>query len=211
MTSMEPHNRVRWVYSSNSDQELEERYDQWAQEYDRDLDVEFGWISPRMASEFLAKHCSPSGLVLDAGAGTGLVGEILAAKGFDNLVAMDLSQGMLDEAAKKGVYKEFHKMALGQNLEYGDDHFDAVIVVGVFTAGHAPASSLDELVRITKPGGHIAFTIRNETYEENGFRERQEGLAAQNKWKVAEVSDEYQPLPKGEPEVVHRVWVYEVV
>ena len=211
MASLEPHDRVQWVYSSTSDEQLEERYDQWAQEYDRDLDVEFGWISPRMASESLAKHSNPSALVLDAGAGTGLVGEILGKMGYTNLVAMDLSQGMLDEAEKKGVYREFHKMALGQHLDFPSDRFDAIITVGVFTAGHAPASSLDELVRVTRPGGHVAFTIRNETYEENGFKEKQAELEAANKWKLVEMSDEYHPLPKGEPEVVHRVWVYEVV
>ena len=35
------HNRVQWVYSSSSNQELEERYDQWAAEYDKDLAEEF--------------------------------------------------------------------------------------------------------------------------------------------------------------------------
>ncbi len=210
MTSLEPHERVQWVYSSTSAEELEERYDQWAREYDRDLDVEFGWISPRMASEFLSKHSPKEALILDAGAGTGLVGETLAGMGYVNLVAMDLSQGMLDEAETKGVYREFHKMALGERLDFLTARFDAVITVGVFTAGHAPAGSLDELVRVTKPGGHIVFTIRNETYEENGFKEKLAELEAGNKWKLVEVSGEYQPLPKGEPEVVHRVWVYTV-
>ena len=211
MTSLEPHDRVQWVYSSTSNEELEERYDQWAGEYDRDLDTEFGWIAPKLAAESLGKYSSQDALVLDAGTGTGLVGEILAGMGYTNLVAMDLSQGMLDEAEKKGVYREFHKMALGEHLDFPSDRFDAVITVGVFTAGHAPASSLDELARVTKPGGHIVFTIRNETYEENGFKEKQTEMVAANQLKLVEMSDEYQPLPKGEPEVIHRVWTYQVV
>ena len=87
--------------------------------------------------------------ILDAGAGTGLVGEILASMGYRRMVAMDLSQGMLEEARKKGVYEDFHQMVMGETLDYETGSFDAVITVGVLTVGHAPASSLDELVRVT--------------------------------------------------------------
>ena len=207
---MQPQDRVQWVYSSTTDQELEERYDQWADEYDHDIDTEFGWISPQVTSQSLAKHVASDARILDAGAGTGLVGEVLAKMGYTNLVAMDLSQGMLDAAEKKGVYREFHKMALGDQLDYQDDEFDAVICVGVFTLGHAPAGSFDELVRITRPGGHIVFSIRPDIDETGGFKAKQDELIAAGKWKLTEVSDPYHPLPKGEPEVVHEARVFQV-
>ena len=88
--------------------------------------------------------------------------------------------------------------------------FDAVVTVGVLTVGHAPASSLDELVRVTKAGGYIAFSLRPDVYENNGFKERQAELESQGKWELAERTEEFQPMPKGEPEVTHRVWVYRV-
>ena len=81
----------------------------------------------------------------------------------------------------------------------------------MFTQGHAPASSFDELVRITKPGGIIAFSLRVDTYETDGFKERQSALESSGKWKLAEVTEEFQPLPKGEPEVFHQVWVYQLL
>ena len=104
-----------------------------------------------------ARRVPRHGRILDAGAGTGIVGELLHDAGFEFLVAMDLSQGMLDEAAGKGVYKEFHRMAMGMPLDFPPRYFDGVISVGVFTVGHAPAGSFDELVRVTRPGGHIVF------------------------------------------------------
>ena len=208
--TMLPHNRVQWVYSSTNDQELEDRYNEWAGEYDSDLDSEFGWLSPKTASEALAKHVPNDGAILDAGAGTGLVGEVLSGLGYKNLVAMDLSLGMLDEARKKGIYREYHKMTLGEHLDFPDNKFDAVISVGVFTVGHAPISSFDELVRITKSGGYIVFSIRPDTYETEGFKEKQSALENEGKWTLSDVSDKYQPLPKGEPEVLHQVWVYQV-
>ena len=124
---------------------------------------------------------------------------------------MDLSLGMLQQAKSKNLYSGFHQMALGGPLDFPTDEFDAVISVGVFTQGHAPASSFDELVRITKPNGMIVFTLRVDTYETSGFKERQSDLEGSGKWKLAEVTEKFQPLPKGEPEVFHQVWAYQVM
>ena len=207
---MSNENRVQWVYSSKDNRELEERYDQWARDYDRDLSTEFEYRSPRRAAEVLAAHVPRNARILDAGAGTGLVGEILASMGYQRMVAMDLSQGMLEEARKKGVYESFHQMVMGETLDYETGSFDAVITVGVLTVGHAPASSLDELVRVTRPNGHIVFSLRPDVHENNGFRERQDELESQGKWQLVERTEEFRPMPKGEPEVTHRVWVYRV-
>ena len=208
---MEGQNRVQWVYSAESNQELAERYDQWASDYDSDLDTEFGWIGPLRAAEVFSQHVPQNAKVLDAGAGTGLAGEALAGMGYSDLVAMDFSQGMLDEARKKGVYHGFHRMVMGEPLDFATGSFDAVVSVGVLTVGHAPASSLDELVRITRPGGYIVFTLRPDVYEGSGFKEKQDALAAAGKWRLADVGGKFQPLPKGEPEVFHQVWVYQVI
>ena len=139
------------------------------------------------------------------------MGELLHEAGFEYLVAMDLSQGMLDEAARKDVYREFHRMAMGSPLDFPPRSLDGVISVGVFTVGHAPAGSFDELVRVTRPGGHIVFSLRPDTYEQDGFREKQSWLETAGKWRLVEEGEKYQPMPKGEPEVYHQVWVYQVL
>ena len=113
--------RVQWIYSSKTNSELTQRYDEWAKDYDRDLSEIFGWIAPQTAADYLAKYVRPESLVLDAGAGTGLVGLALAEHGFKNLTAMDLSEGMLKEARNKKVYKKFDQMVLGQPLSYATD------------------------------------------------------------------------------------------
>lgn len=207
---MTEQNRVQWVYSSRNEQELEERYDQWAEEYDADLESDFGWLSPQRTADTLAKYVARDAAILDAGAGTGLVGQCLHNLGYRNLTAMDLSQGMLEVARQKNIYQGLDQMTMGETLGYATDRFDASVVVGVFTQGHAPASSLDELVRVTKPGGHIVFSLRTDTHRESGFKEKQETLAAAGRWQLIEVTDTFQPLPKGEPEVLHQVWVYQV-
>ena len=208
---MERRKRVQWIYSSRDNKELSDRYDDWAQDYDADLDEEFGWIGPQRAVDFFVRYVSKDAKILDAGAGTGLVGKLLADQGYGDMVAMDLSPGMLEEARKKNVYREFHQMVMGEPLDYATDSFDAVISIGVLTVGHAPASSFDELIRITRPGGHIVFSLRPDVYHDSGFKEKQDALAAEGNWKLVEVSEEFQTLPKGEPEVYHQVWVYQVL
>jgi len=208
---MDRRDRVQWIYSSRDNQELAERYDHWAEDYDADLEEEFGWVGPQRAVEVLMKHVPQDARILDAGAGTGLVGELLARRGYNNRVAMDLSKGMLEEARKKNAYREFHQMVMGEPLDYATDSFDAVVSVGVLTVGHAPASSFHELIRITRPSGHIVFSLRPDVYRDSGFKEEQERLERAGKWKLVESSEEFQPLPKGEPDVYHQVWAYRVV
>ena len=122
-------NRVKWVYSSKDNSELSERYDEWARDYDNDLSEFFGWIAPETASQYLAKYVDRDADVLDAGAGTGLVGEALSELGFTQLTAMDLSKGMLEEADSKNVYKKLDQMVLGEKLNYPSDFFDANNVI----------------------------------------------------------------------------------
>lgn len=202
--------RVQWVYSSTNNEELAERYDDWAKEYDDDLENTFVWLAPQRGAEAVAKHVPTDAKILDAGAGTGLVGVELQRLGFGDICAMDLSEGMLDEARAKGCYNDFRQMALGGRLDFDTDSYDAVVSIGVFTPGHAPPSSFVDLCRVTKPGGHIVFSLRPDTHRELGFKEQQDALVESGAWTLVEAGEPFHPLPKGEPDVMHQIWVYRV-
>jgi len=207
---MEQRDKLQWIYSSRDNEELAERYDQWAKAYDADLEHDYAWQGPVFSTDLFAKYVPKDARILDAGAGTGLVGVVLTQKGYRDIVALDLSQGMLGEAHRKNVYREFHQMVMGEALDFPADSFDATISVGVLTVGHAPASSLDELIRVTKPGGYIVFSLRPDVYEGSGFKEKMTELETAGKWEFAEVSEKKQVLPKGEPDVYHNIWAYRV-
>ena len=209
MAMEESHRRVQWVYGSTTNQELEERYDQWATEYDRDLADDFAWNAPDNGARVLASLVPADANVLDAGAGTGLAGICLAVAGFTRMAAMDISQGMLDVAKEKNVYTSFHQMVMGETLGFETDEFDAVISIGVFTLGHAPISSFDELVRVTKPGGYIVFSLRTDMVDD-GYQDYFNKLESAGQWKLSQVTDPFQPMPKGEPEVFHQIWAFQV-
>ena len=207
---MNSENKVQWVYASENNRQLEDRYDEWAKDYDDDLESDFGYVIPRIAAETFEGFVPKDARVLDAGAGTGLVGVELNRLGYTNIEAMDLSRGMLEEARRKGVYGGFHQMVMGERLDFDTGSFDAAIGVGVLTLGHAPAHSLDELARVVRPGGHVAFTLRPDVYEQNGFREQQQQLESDGAWELAHVTEEFLGMPKGEPDVSFQVWVYRV-
>lgn len=210
-TLTEHYSKVQWICSSHDNRELAERYDRWATEYDADLDEGYGWTGPKRAVEYFKRHVpSRESMILDAGAGTGLVGALLAREGYRNLIAMDLSERMLGEARKKNAYLECHQMVMGNPLAYENAYFDAVVSVGVLTVGHAPPGSLDELVRITGHGGYILFSLRPEVYHEGGFKEKQDYLETEGKWKLVEVSPEYRALARGEEDLIYQIWIYRV-
>jgi SAM-dependent methyltransferase len=98
----------------------------------------------------------------------------------------------------------------GETLEYETGSYDGVVCAGVLTAGHAPAASLDELVRVTRAGGHVIFTLRSDTALP-GFDDKMAELEREGCWALVDRGDEFQALPKGEPDVLVRVWAFRVL
>jgi SAM-dependent methyltransferase len=203
--------RLQWIYSSQDNQDLEKRYDTWAKEYDQDL-LSYGYKGPSLAAGLLCRYLPrQAGPVLDAGAGTGIIGEIMAPLGYEDLVAIDLSQGMLELARSKGPYKELRQMVMGERLDFPDDRFAATMAIGVLTHGHAPPDSLDELIRVTKPGGYIVFSMRTDAFLNNGFKEKQDALEQGGRWRLVEATDPVQSLPLAEEGTMIQMFAYQVV
>ena len=151
--------------NAKSSEEVADIYDNWAEDYERRI-LSYGYSTPAVAAGFFGRYVKPeNGMVLDAGAGSGLMGEVLAPLGYGELVGIDISREMLELARKKGVYKDLRQMELGGRLDFPDDAFVAVVSTGVFTAGHAPPESFDELIRATRSGGYMIFSVRTDVYE----------------------------------------------
>ena len=193
-------------YGAGDRTELTERYDEAAGVYDAAMTDEVGWTGHIELAGVVLRHVDPGARLCDAGAGTGMLGELLAREGFARMSANDLSPGMLDVARRKGIYERCDAMELGKPLAYESDAFDAVAACGVFTPNHAPASSLDELVRITRPGGLVLYTLRSDD-EPPDFAGKQRELAAAGKWELVEVGDPF-PSIAAEPHIRHRCWVW---
>jgi SAM-dependent methyltransferase len=199
------------VFTTSSGQESGELYDSWAEDYERNV-ASWGYTTPAVAAGLFGRYVKPGdGAVLDAGAGTGITGEILALLGFEDIVGIDVAPKMLELARRKGAYRELREMELGGRLDFPDDAFGAVVSTGVFAAGHAPPESFDDLIRVTKRGGHMIVSIRTDVYEEGGFREKQEALEREGRWRLVEVSPPFAHLRFENPDLMAQVFTYRVL
>ena len=197
--------KVHTVFAAQNNVELATGYDKWAASYEADMGDHGG---PAEVVETVARFTATDGRILDAGCGTGLAGPMLAARGYRNVEGLDLSAGMLREAGKKGCYAALYEHALGDTLDLPSAAYDAVICIGVFVMAHAPASSFDELLRITKPGGHLIFTLRPEFYNNTPFKTKMAELTAAGQWALVETSAPFPGRYREFPEVNLQVWVY---
>lgn len=161
---------LKKVYNLKSPEANEEAYDEWATKYDHDTIEEMGYVAPQTAADKLAQVVSSTGAaILDAGCGTGQVGELLAGHGFKTIDGLDISKSMLEVARGRKVYRDLHKADLTQKLPLDDDRYDAVVCVGTFTSGHVGPDALDEMVRVLRPGAPIVATVLDEIWEPQNF------------------------------------------
>lgn len=107
-----------------------------------------------MQSEDVFPGANKNIKILDAGAGTGLIGEMLAKQGYTNVDGLDISQEMLKVAAKKNVYKRLICAPLTEaNIEdIQTAEYDVVVCAGTIVYGQVKASALDECARHVRPG-----------------------------------------------------------
>ncbi|MCP4334674.1 MAG: class I SAM-dependent methyltransferase [Gammaproteobacteria bacterium] len=169
-----------------------------------------GYTHPAVVASMVARHVGPSDeRALDAGAGSGVLGEILSALGFTNLSGLDASTGMLKIAGLKSNYRDLSHQFLGQPLSFDDDCFALVASSGVFTQGHAPLDGLDELIRVIRPGGHLVFSVAR-TYLDGPFDAKREQLEAAGLWRFVDASERYNSAPL-EDTLISQVFVFQVL
>ncbi len=187
--------RLAHVYHAASQTELAKTYDQWAANYDADMQS-IGYVHPAVMAGLVSRYVKKlDGTILDAGVGTGTIGALLQILGYSNLSGLDMSQGMLEQARARRAYRDLRLGILGETLDFATGQFDAVVSTGTFTTGHAPASAFDELARITKPGGVLIFTVGVTVWSENGFKAKLAALCAANRLKPVWTTVPYHPMP----------------
>ncbi len=95
--------------------------------------------------------------ILDLGAGTGLMAELLISKGYKKISATDISQKMLDIANEKKIYIDLKQADLSIECPFEENSFDLAIAAGVTEV--APAKFLENSLKMIKPGGYLCFNL----------------------------------------------------
>jgi phosphatidylethanolamine/phosphatidyl-N-methylethanolamine N-methyltransferase len=145
-------------------------YAQWAR-FAPVYDFVFGPALSQGRKDSVAAAERVGGRILELGVGTGI--SLTQYSGRHCVVGIDYSEPMLRKAKQRVTEKKLkHVEALavmdGTRLGFADGAFDAVVAQYVITTLPDPEATLDEIVRVTRPGGEIILV--NHLGAERGLR-----------------------------------------
>ena len=161
------------AYSLKTPEDSRKLYKKWAQAYDEDFALGSNYISPTKICSFFNKHARNTDTpILDVGAGTGLVGELLYRTGNKKIIGIDISPEMLEQAKSKECYSSLMEADVTRKIPLKSNSIGAVVSAGTFTHGHVGPDAFDELLRITKPGGLFVLSINSKVFVKDGFHEK---------------------------------------
>jgi phosphatidylethanolamine/phosphatidyl-N-methylethanolamine N-methyltransferase len=129
-------------------------YARWAPIYD----FVFGKVFAKGRSASIEAADRIGGVVLDVGVGTGL--SLSDYKRSTRLVGVDLSEPMLRKAKERVTALKLDNVDMiavmdAKILALADNSFDAVVAQYVVTTVPDPEGTLDDFVRVLKPGGEL--------------------------------------------------------
>ena len=161
------------AYSVKTPEDNIKLYKVWASSYDDDFAKKNDYRSPVLISNYYGKFSNKNDVpVLDVGAGTGLIAEVMNKKNTIDIDAIDISPEMLESAKSKNCYNKLIEADLTKNLDIDNNYYGAIVSAGTFTHGHIGPSALDELLRVTKPSGLFVITIHSKVYVNQNFEQK---------------------------------------
>jgi ubiquinone/menaquinone biosynthesis C-methylase UbiE len=103
--------------------------------------------------------------VLDAGCGAGLTAVALAQRRL-RVHATDAAPAMVESARRQATQtgvSDRVELATADvhELPFGEGTFDLVVALGVIPWLHSPSKAVDEIARVTRPGGRVIVTFDN--------------------------------------------------
>jgi len=133
---------------------VEKAYERWAPIYD----FVFGKVFEHGRQSTIAEADRIGGRILDVGVGTGL--SLSDYSRNIKLCGVDISEPMLRKAQQRvraqGLANvETLAVMDAKNLAFRDASFDAVVAQYVITTVPEPEATLDDFVRVLKPGGEL--------------------------------------------------------
>lgn len=134
-------------------------FDSMAELYDQHVVRGLRYQLPKqIADKILAFYPDKKLNVLDLGCGTGLLGVCLGR--LDGaLIGVDISKGMLDQAARHNVYDRFHHTNLLDALEDTPAAlYQVITALDVFIYTGALQKAIPNAHRILVPGGRLIFS-----------------------------------------------------
>lgn len=184
------------------EQEEVNTYFQWQSSYWKDIyvnsDVQGEIIRERQAAVLDwvdGLNLAPDARVLEIGCGAGFLAIALAQHGF-HIHAIDSTEAMValasQHAAECGM-SDLLSVDVGDvySLAFEDASFNLVIAIGVIPWLERVEPAIQEMARVTKPGGHVILTADN----------RARLIGRLDPW----LNPALKPLKQGVKDVLHQV------
>ena len=185
--------------SESNPTKIHDLYDEWADNYDRDL-VLWGYDAPQVSASYLKRLADKDGLVLDVGCGTGLVGQAIQEQGFSRIHGIDFSEESLQLAKRRRLYGSLSRVDLTQlPTSLRAASFNAIVCTGVMAYLTETKQVCLEFCRIVKSGAPIILTQRSDLFDSRRVQEVFDEISSQGLWKQIEVTGSRPYLP-GNPE-----------
>src|SRR5256886_8688062 len=129
-------------------------YDRWARVYD----LVFGKVFDHGRQSTIAEADKIGGRILDVGVGTGL--SLADDSPSTKWCGVDIAEPMLRKSQQRVralnlCNVETLAVMDAKNLAFKDSFFDAVVAQYVITAVPDPEATLDDFIRVLKPGGEL--------------------------------------------------------
>ncbi len=159
---------------------VENLFDNYAAKFESSLVDNLEYKIPRVIAEIILKDSKLDllGSIMDLGCGTGLFGAEI--KQFcKHLEGIDLSEKMLDEAIKKGIYNKLIKEDILAYLSNASLNFDYFVSTDVFIYIGDLADIFKLIKSRNKTGGKLVFST--EDYDGDGFFLEQSGRYSHSK------------------------------
>src|SRR5262252_7498163 len=146
-------------------------YERWAPIYD----LVFGKVFDQGRQSTIAEADRIGGRILDVGVGTGL--SLSDYSRTTKICGVDISEPMLRKAQQRVRALRLSNVEVlsvmdTKNLAFPENFFDAVVAQYVITAVPDPEGTLDEFIRVLKPGGELILV--NHIGAEQGLRKLSE-------------------------------------
>lgn len=154
-------------------------FDEHAAWFDTHLVAGLQYRAPQMAAErLLALYPDRTFNLLDLGCGTGLLGMCLGPiRGY--MIGVDLSEKMIEQAARRQVYARFHQVNVLDALrETPGEHYEAIACLDTLVYVGDLAPVIPNAWRILKPGGCFIFTCESAAENEDDMVLRASGRFA---------------------------------
>ena len=167
--------KLNKAYALSSVDDNRKLYSEWAKDYDLTFVEAMDYLLPSKVVHQFLRH-GGRGPVLDIGAGTGILGFLLRKNQVGPIDGIDLSQEMLDVAAKKKVYRHLNVADITEPIENVNLNYASVLSSGTFTHGHLGPDALENILPVAEKGALFVLSINKQHWIKKGFEAKFKSL-----------------------------------